>query len=211
VNFNFNAIELPFTDFCVLALLLALLYGITAVEAWISPKGQAATGISMLNRKTAASFAFFGVLATLVAGVLSAADNRGIDFLYLGVPLAFLAHWAWFHYLASDLVDPQVLQDILAKSYEDAVVQVIAERSHAALSVEEVRALALESSLYARLLVRGHPLLKGAAPVPVVEIITRLIPSVDMTRTLVDSLAEQGRIVKLSDGKISMVKVDDHT
>ena len=208
MHLRLDHIDLPFTDFCVLALLLGLLYGITAFEAWLTPKGQDAKALSKENRKTAATFAFFGIFSTLLAGVASAADEAGIDFVYLSVPLVFVGHWAWFHYQSSDLIDPQVVTDLLSRSYQDAVIQVVAEHGSNALPVDEIRKLALESSVYLKLLKKGQPVLKLATPIPVHELVGLMIPSVDNTRNLLNSLVDEGRVRLTSDEKYCLAQSD---
>ena len=204
MNLNFREVQFPFTDFCILALLLGVLYSVSAFEAWLSPSGQNAAGISKMHRKAAATYAFFGILVTLLAGVVVAADTQTGDIVYLSAPLFFVVHWAMFHYRSSDLIDPRIVQDQITQNYREAVIQVLAERASTSLSVEEVRGLALESSLYVGLLEKGQPLFKSVAPVPVRDLIASLIPTQDKTRELLQSLEQEGRICVGEDGKYVM-------
>lgn len=200
--FNFQSIQVPFTDFCILALLLGVMYSVSAFEAWLTPKGKRAiknSESSKMNRIWAASYAFFGILLTLAAGVVSEANTGEADILFLIVPLFFIGHWALFHLRSSDLIDPEIVRDLLAQDYRDAVIHVFATRAQESFSADEVRTLALESSFYVNLLLNSRSLYKSVVPMPMREAINSLIPTPEKTYELLNSLESDGLIQ--SDGK----------
>ena len=205
MNLNFQSIQIPFTDFCILALILVLMYSVSAFESWLSPSGQSAAGNAKIHRKLSATWAFFGVLGTLAAGLAASANSEGLDIIYLSIPLFSISSWAMFHYRSSsDLIDPQVISDQIDRSYQDAVILVIAQQTPNPLTVEQIRALALESSLYVGLLAKGKTVFKAMAPIAVHDIIEGLIPTVEKTHKLLQELEKQGRIQCDEFGKYSI-------
>lgn len=181
-------LRLAFTDFVLLAIMLTIMYGITVFEAVSTSGGWEGAGVSLDLRKRAATWAFAGVVFTLMAGVAAGTEEESHrSSVYLGVPLVFVGHWAYFHWKSSKLIDVQVILKHFDDAYKKAVLETL-ERNPQGLSIEQIRQLALQSDVYFRILRLSRPLVKSAATIPIAKMLDELLPTEDKTEAILRSL-----------------------
>lgn len=189
-------LELEFRDFALVAILLAILYLITVIEA-LSAGGTATTGIPLEQRKRAASWGFVGIFATLLAGVAAEASSLDADFL--GVPFLCMGHWAYFHWKTSRLLDVEAIVSHFDTAYRQALVGVLKDKAGQRLSVGQLRDLAIQSNVYTAMLNSSTPLFKAAVPISIGEAVTRLLPDEKKTREMLAQLEAEKQLT--SDGE----------
>jgi len=120
--------DLQFIDFAVLALLLAMLYGLSAIEVLLAPsKRGGLSELERINLQKAATWALLGILATLVAGV--SADARetrsSYEMVMILVPLFFIFRWAAFHVRKSRMVRIEMVQEELDLTYKLEILRYV--------------------------------------------------------------------------------------
>jgi hypothetical protein len=209
VNIPLPHLALSFGDFALLAILLAMMYALTALEVWLTPAGRNAAGVPLVQRKRAAAYAFFGIFLTLVAGAIS--DARHTETLFL-VPFGCIAYWGYFHWkTTSQLIDVQVIVDQFNEAYKNAVLAVVNEAPTEGLTVQRIHELTLDREPYTKLLTVGSPILKQVLPLAIGDVAARLLPTTKRTEEVLRDLEKEGIIRRTAEGGFSgKLALDTH-
>ncbi len=127
--------QFPFTDFCLLALILAILGGFSFLEVLLP---------SVLKRKLdeerirplrrAASWAVIGAIVTLIIGALSQVLHPYLEDAAVITPLVFLVTWALLHMLGSSVVSSKYLESEADQYYLPLIERVVREHASKATS-----------------------------------------------------------------------------
>lgn len=196
----FPELQLAFTDFTLLALILLVMYSISVLESSGIADNRAASGIDLLQRKRAATWAWVGSLSTLIAGVVAASEEGRNDVVWLTIPLLFMAHWAYFHWSTSRMLDAQAVLQHFDDAYRKAILAALAPQpGREGLTIEQIRELATQSNAYIRLLTAGSPMVQAVVPLPVKDVVTRLLPNKEKTEQILNQLVDE-KVVSLANG-----------
>ena len=132
-------LDLSFADFAVCALLLAVLYLISALEAmWLARDDREITSREGKDLRTASTWAFIGITLTLIAGVLSQMNLASwLDESLTAVPAIFLVHWAIYHRQASKIIDFSAVESQIKNSYKNEILVWAKARRELPFTVDE--------------------------------------------------------------------------
>jgi hypothetical protein len=134
-------VNLHFGDFVLLSILLSILYFITLVESWQSPEGSKDFGSAKADRRKTASWAFFGILFTLCAGVVAESGLVENKLELLLVPTLFLGRWAYIHYVSSEVLDFDVVLREIELLYLRAIREALVKAGSKGATIEELHDL----------------------------------------------------------------------
>ena len=117
-------VDLRFLDFAVLALVLSVLYLISAVELmWIAGSEHEVKSRKGRDLKTASTWAFLGVISTIFSGIISELNIvRWADLGLAVVPLGFVVQWAIYHREASSVIDFDIIEKRLREAYKTEII-----------------------------------------------------------------------------------------
>ncbi len=186
-------LNLVFADFALLAILLAIMYSITILEELITASNRAAVGIAHQQRGQAATWGFTGILLTLVAGVTIAAEGSRNNSAWLLLPFSFMGQWAYFHWKTSTLLDVQIVVDHFDQIYRTAILTVLEQQQARVCGIPEIHETII-SGKYIPLPNPSNLLVKFAVPLPVRNIVARLLPTMKRTGELLLQL-EKDKVV----------------
>jgi hypothetical protein len=191
-------IDLSFGDFMLLAILLALMYGLTGLELAVTlPRRD--FGTQEFDRRQAAGWAFAGILLTIVAGLVAAAELGPAEPFLLFLPLFFMARWAYYHGASASLANVQVVRQGLEDQYREAVLASLSEESQTSA---EVFGAAVTKIGALTMLERASVLTRGIVPVPAKALVEDLLFTPQKVESILASLVSDGLAEKYKDGDI---------
>lgn len=122
---NFIKGNLEFSDFALLAVLIAILYGLTAMEYFRLSKSDLAFGGSRgINLRKAGIWSFYGIISTIIAGWLADMNLSTVtEYPMVIVPLFFIFKWAGFHIKGSKIIDPSVLEKNIESLIDNNIIK----------------------------------------------------------------------------------------
>jgi hypothetical protein len=132
-------IDLHFTDFAILALLLAILYGLSAIEVLLSSQNGGLSELDRIDLQKASTWALLGILATLIAGISTdiSSGAQTFEIATVLVPIFFVGRWAYFHLRSSRLVQIDLIRNELDNIYRGEIVGYISGLASPA-SIDEI-------------------------------------------------------------------------
>lgn len=192
MNISIPPVDLSFSDFILLAILQALMYGLTGLELAVAlPKKDSGTQRS--DRRKAAGWAFAGILVTILAGVFAAAGiGPGEPFL-VGIPLFFIARWAYYHGTSASLANVQAVREALEDHYRDAVLTILSSTPQT--SDEVFRSATVEIRSF-KIIERASVVARGIVPVPAKALVEELLFTPQKVRFILDRLVTDGLATK---------------
>ena len=188
------------TDFILLALLQMLMHVLTVVE--VGRGDTRLTSTADVDRTSAATWSFAGVLITLVAGIAAKAiRNPTAEAWALAVPLFFISRWAFFHWRISKLLDGSILEAELHDIYGRAIIKVFDESGvEDGLTPREVASRLLPYLQQAKPLYDNAGLFKRLVPVSVGSLFDRLLPTPDNLIPILAALTKK-KSLRMANGK----------
>lgn len=134
-----ESINLHFIDYLAFAILLAILYGITAFEYYSVVNQKHLSDQNKLDLRKAASWTFFGILFTVIGGIISELDiSIWTEYSPLVVPFTFLFIWADFHRQASKLIDLKMIEKEVYEYYEQRINKLFKNEPKNCFSIDKL-------------------------------------------------------------------------
>jgi hypothetical protein len=136
------SVRLTFTDFVLVGILCAVLYGVTVLELQSAEFKKKASGRQITDLTVAATSAFLGIPLSMLCGVVAQSGAFEWDgALVLAPVIAVIAFWVKHHRFGSRSIDINFLSEHVDQYYKRQIVEVVEDaykRNGKAISVEEV-------------------------------------------------------------------------
>lgn len=207
-----DIINLEFTDYAILALLLGVLYLITAIEFHLSKASKPLGESKERSLKKSGVIAFIGIIVTLICGV---AMELGLSWFIEGglllLPLAFILLWAGFHRKATDIIDLKEF-DIHIEDYHKRRIKKCLEDSQLiGLSFDEIRSTIaildndFLSTIYDRTFKRNSNLSFLITKENMNELLSPIVLTNDKIFRFLDELMMEGQVARNPEGRYLFV------
>jgi hypothetical protein len=185
-------LDLAFGDYVLCSILLALLYGFAAFETALRPLE---TRDELIARESAVTWAFWGILMTLLAGV-AASVLRGSSFeIVLPLaPLFFVGRWAAFYRESSRLIKSERIQEYLDQHYSSQLLEVL-RAADGSLTHLEIYSRMRQRIDYAQLAeVVASPLSRALLPKSLSEVVAQWLLTEPKVAALLNGLQGEGKV-----------------
>ena len=194
-------IDLQFLDFAVLAVLLTALYGLSAMEFVLASSGdRKLSKLEEIDLHKAITWAFLGILATLITGVFaSSPDLEMFKTPLVLIPLFFITRWAVFHFRQSRLVKIDLVQEEFDNLYKEKIREFVT-RSKEPVSANVVYEECTQALNYSRIF-ETLSLRFGSRvfSVSLGDLAEKLILTQNKVTNLLEALVKEGKLEKYGD------------
>jgi hypothetical protein len=130
-DFNISFPNFGFLEYAILAILLAILQGLSSMELSAPNRKDAKfSSAELIDMKKSSAVAFVGLLVTLAAGLGAQFTQRGIyDTALMLVPFPFIIAWASYYYRSSKSTDFKSLESEMDNEFSRVIVTCIRDNS----------------------------------------------------------------------------------
>lgn len=194
-------LDLQFSDFAILSILLAILYFVSAIE-WLATRGRwnLRTTKSLELRK-AASWAFVGIFSTVIAGIVADALARwSIELPLICIPLFFISYWFYFHRRSSDIVQFSLIVNHFDEEYERKIAAMLKD-SDGPMRLDAIARGVSWSFGSDELLAKiSHSVGGGSLFVAIEDVAREMLPTEEKIERILDAMCSKRFAKKTDDG-----------